>query len=200
MYGGHGSRKLCTLEIRHCPSRKDASREAFQSHVPSRTQVSCPANAEQGMTFLPANDATGHNILSGKNGGVHNLVTCQPSTSDPLKFRTPPSTSCHGKTCTLPSTSVLWKISHASEYLLPSEYLDPLKISGASEYFDPLENPARFRVPRTFRVLRSFENLERCRVPRPFGNLYEYSDRCREIRAIQSFAGSFARKLNSNTS
>ena len=31
--------------------------------------VSCPTNAEQGMTCLPANDATGQNFLPGKNEG-----------------------------------------------------------------------------------------------------------------------------------
>ena len=40
-------------------------------------EVSCPANAEQGMNSLPANDATGQNFLPRKNGRVHDLVTCQ---------------------------------------------------------------------------------------------------------------------------
>ena len=50
----------------------------------TRDQVSCPANAEQGMTCLAANDATGQSFLPGKYGRVHDLVTCQPSTPDPL--------------------------------------------------------------------------------------------------------------------
>ena len=40
-------------------------------------QVPCPANAEQGMTSLPANDATGHSLLPGRNGMMHDLITCQ---------------------------------------------------------------------------------------------------------------------------
>ena len=55
-YRAHGSRKLCALRMRHSPSRKLASREAFQSHVPSRTKGSCPTNAEEGMTSSSAND------------------------------------------------------------------------------------------------------------------------------------------------
>ena len=104
----------------------------------SRTRVSCPVNAEQGMTFLPANDATGHSFLPGKNGGVHDLVSCQPSSSDPPKSRKPPSTSNLWRSCTLPSTSVLLKISHVFVYLGPTEYLDPLGSSSATKYLGPL--------------------------------------------------------------
>ena len=35
------------------------------------------ANAEKGMTSLPANDATKHSFLTGKRGRVHDSVTCQ---------------------------------------------------------------------------------------------------------------------------
>ena len=54
-----------------------------------RDQISCQTIAEQAMTFLTANDATRQGFLPGKNGKVHDLVTCQPGTS---------------------SFSVLWKI------------------------------------------------------------------------------------------
>ena len=109
-YGAGGSRKLCNLRVRNSYLGKARIAMLCKAMCP-RAPNSCPANAEQGMTCSPANDATGQSSLPCKNGRVHDLVTCQPSTSGPLKYHALPSTSDLGKACTLPSTSIPWSIA-----------------------------------------------------------------------------------------
>ena len=130
------------------------------------------------MTFLPANDATGQSFLPGKNVGVHDLVSCQPSTSDPLKSRAPSSTSNLGKSCTLPRTSILWK----------SRALQSTSVLWKSRALKSTSILWKSRALQSTSILWKSRALQSTSILRKFRAPTSTSERCREIRATQNFA------------